>query len=87
MCGQAPICQFCETHIDSQELSLSCIKVKENMKQSELIELDCVKYQDIFGNEEQQLKITKVFQRILEIRTTLRAPAAGLPGLNNLGPD
>ena len=87
MYGQAPICQFCEKHIDSQELSLSCIKVTENMKQSELIELNSVNYQDIFGNEEQQLKITKVFQRILEIRTTLRAPAAGLPGLNNSGPD
>ena len=57
------------------------------MKQSELKELSSVKYQDIFGNEEQQLKITKVFQRILEIWTTLRAPAAGLPGLNNSGPD
>ena len=52
------------------------------MKQSEI---NGVKYQDIFWNKEQQLKITKVFQKILEIRTTLRAPAAGLPGLNNLG--
>ena len=27
MYGQALICHSCETHIDSQELSLSCIKV------------------------------------------------------------
>ena len=87
MHGQAPLCKHCDSHIDSQELSLSCGKVRENMTTTELLELNSVKYEDIFGNEEQQLKITKVFQWILRVRKALSVPAAGLPGLHNLGPD
>ena len=87
MHGQAPLCKHCDLHIDSQELSLSCGKVRENMTTTELLELNSVKYEDIFGNEEQQLKITKVFQWILRVRKALSVPAAGLPGLHNSGPD
>ena len=87
MQGQAPLCKHCDLHIDSQELALSCGKVRENMTETELLELNIVKYEDIFGNEEQQLKITKVFQSILRVRKALSVPADGLPGLHNSGPD
>ena len=84
MHGQAPICKHCDLHIDSQELSLSC---RENMTKTELLELNSVKYEDVFGNEEQQLNITKVFQWILRVRKALSVTAPGLPGLHNSGPD
>ena len=85
--GQTPICKICECHIDSQELALSCEKIKDNLNNKELLELNSLTYQDIYGDEEQQLKITKMYQRILQIRDTLSNPATGLPGLKNLGPD
>ena len=87
MHGQAPVCRLCESHIDSQELSLSYDKIKENLSESEIQGLNSVKYQDIFGNEEQQLKVTKIYQRIIKIQATYSIPAVGLPGLNNWGPD
>ena len=85
--GQTPICKICECHIDSQELALSCEKIKDNLNNKELLELNSLTYQDIYGDEEQQLKITKMYQRILQIRDTLSNPATGLPGLKNSGPD
>ena len=86
MHGQAPLSNHCDLQIDSQELSLSCGKVMENMTTTELLDLNSMRYEDNFGNEEQHLKITKVFQRILRVRKALSVRAAGLPGLHNSVP-
>ena len=85
--GKAPLCKLCGLHIDSQELSLSCEKVKENLTEAELMIINKVKYNDIYREEERQLIITQIFQKILQIRATASIPPASLPGLYNLGPD
>ena len=80
-------CKLCGLHIDSQELSLSSEKVKENLTEAELMIINKVKYNDIYREEERQLIITQIFQKILQIRATASIPPASLPGLYNLGPD
>ena len=44
-----------------------CIKLKQYKKN----ELDSVKYEDIFGDPQQQLQVTKVFQTLICIRERL----------------
>ena len=85
--GKTPLCKLCGLHIDSQELALSCEKVKENLTEADLMIINNVKYKNIYGKEERQLILTQIFQRILQIRATASIPPASLPGLHNSGPD
>ena len=62
---------MCRKNIDSQEHSLICIRIKQELSSSDEELLNSVKYSDIFGNISQQFMVTKMFQRILEIRETL----------------
>ena len=89
MYGKEPPCRVCLTNIDSQEHSLVCSGIKEELTDSELDMLNSLKYSDLFGNESQQFLATKMYQRILEIREFLltKPTRHGLPGQKNSGPD
>ena len=69
--GKEPPCKMCRKSIDSQEHSLTCIRIKQELSSSDEELLNSVKYSDMFGNVSQQFMVTKMFQRILEIRETL----------------
>ena len=47
--------------------------------------LKSVKYIDIFGSPEEQLRITNTYSIIISVREKLREPQQGLPG-HNTGP-
>ena len=87
--GKEPPCRLCLTNNDSQEHSLACSRIKQEYTETEVDMFNSVKYSDIFGNESQQFMVTRMYQRILEIRELiLEKPAPQcLPGHNNLGPD
>ena len=61
---QDNLCPLCGSHNDSQELALTCAIVTQELRQSE----KDVSYQDLFGSLEAQVKITKVFQKVLRLR-------------------
>jgi hypothetical protein len=83
--GKEPLCTLCKTHIDSQENALSCVSILKELTTSEKDLFQTSKYSDLFGGEDEQLKITRVYQIILATRERLQQQ--GLPGPNNLGPD
>ena len=58
-------CPMCEKHDDSQELAMSCEVVKKHINQSELIK---VKYENLYGNVEEQVQFAQVFQKIIKLR-------------------
>ena len=61
-------CPLCAKNIDSQEHALECHVVKKHLESEELNILSQVRYDDIFGTIERQVKITKLFQKIIKIR-------------------
>ena len=87
--GKEPLCRFCKKNIDSEEHALSCYIIKQELSNTELDKLNSIKYSDLFGSENQQLLITKMYQRILEIHQSLiaKSSSVGLPGQNNSGPN
>ena len=69
--GKEPPCKMCRKSIDSQEHSLTCIRIKQELSSSDKELLNSVKYSDMFGSVSQQFMVTKMFQRILEIQESL----------------
>ena len=66
-------CPFkCSNGIDSQEHVLKCHKIVSNMNSYQKMDLNNVKYQDIFANTHKQLEVTKVFQTMIGIRDRLQ---------------
>ena len=61
----------CNTEIDSQEHMLKCHKIRSKLTLVQKDELGQVIYSDLFGNIQQQHRITKVFQFLLRIRDRL----------------
>ena len=61
-------CPMCSKNIDSQEHALECHIIKEHLKPEDINILSLVKYDDIFGNIDRQVPITKIFQTIIKIR-------------------
>ena len=59
---------MCSKNIDSQEHALECHIIKEHLKPEDINILSLVKYDDIFGNIDRQVPITKIFQTIIKIR-------------------
>ena len=84
--GKTPMCK-CGKSVDSQKHVLACELIKQELNDSEKILISEVQYSDIFGSEDQQLNIVKMFQRILKIRASFNLTDKGLPGPNNSGPD
>ena len=56
---------------DSQEHMLKCYKIVSSLNTIKKKKLECVKYEDIFGDPQQQLQVTKVFQTLICIRERL----------------
>ena len=83
-------CQLCKLETDSQEHALSCLTIQHNMNQEDKNMLKGVQYQDIFGDLNSQLQISKVFQTIIRIKRRLLKSAAlhtvAYPGTNS-GPN
>ena len=50
---------------------LKCYKIVSRLNSIQKKELDSVKYEDIFGDPQQQLQVTKVFQTLICIRERL----------------
>ena len=65
-------CFLCEIEADSQEYDLTCHVLKNHLTADHLEQLKSVKYSDIFGNCDQQLKITNIFIHIILQRQQLR---------------
>ena len=74
---------------DSQEHALVCEVIKKELNQNEIEILNKSYYTQIFGNIEDQLNITRMYQISVSIREwPLATPQRqGLPGPDNLGPD
>ena len=61
-------CPLCGKNIDSQEHALECHVVNKHLESEDLNILSQVRYDDIFGTIDRQVKITKLFQKIIKIR-------------------
>ena len=60
-------CDLCCAHVDCQEHLLSCAALRSHVD----IPHD-VLYSDIFGNTDQQLRIVKIFKKLLRVREILQ---------------
>ena len=85
---QDNLCQVCKSgEVDSQEHALSCIVLKEQLNQEQKIALKRANYQDIFGDLQAQLCITKLFQTLIRIKRRLLQPVdqpnSAYPGINS----
>ena len=61
------LCPLCGSHIDSQELALTCDYVTQRFSLTEKY----VNYEDIFGNVDSQVRISKLFQKVIKLRENL----------------
>ena len=65
-------CPFkCTNKIDSQEHILKCDKIILHLDKTQQESLDNVKYEDLFGNFNEQFNVTKVFQALIKVREGL----------------
>ena len=62
------LCPLCGSHNDSQEFALTCVNVTQELSQSE----KDVMYEDLFGSLDALVKITKLFQKVLQLRDSPR---------------
>ena len=69
------LCPLCRNHIDSQELALSCEAVAHKLSSAE----KDVRYSDLFGAADAQLRAAKLFQKLLQIRQDLLSRDQGSP--------
>ena len=84
--GKSPPCKLlCGKGTDSQRHALYCTEIIRKLTNEELNSINQLNYSYLFGSMEEQLQITIIYQRILEIRAA--ADETGLPGPNNSGPD
>ena len=88
MHGKAPVCRLCHSFQDSQEHALACKVIIAHLSQTERTMLNETEYAQLFGNVEDQEKVTRMFQLIISLRERLLGSTLnqGLPGLDNLGP-
>ena len=84
--GKSPPCKLlCGKGTDSQRHALYCTEIIRKLTNEELNSINQLNYSYLFGSKEEQLQITIIYQRILEIQAA--ANKTGLPGPNNSGPD
>ena len=88
MYGKEPACRLCFRYQDSQEHALTCEVIKANLSQAQCALLNDTDYAQLFGNVEDQEKVTRMFQIIVSLREKLLTipHIQGLPGLDNSGP-
>ena len=63
-------CELCKQEPDTQEHALCCPVVHQHVKIEEGI-----KYGDLFSSPEKQLRVTKIYNQIIELRERLLEPA------------
>ena len=63
-------CELCKQEPDTQEHALCCPVVHQHVKIEEGI-----KYGDLFSSPEKQLRVTKIYNQIIELRERLQEPA------------
>ena len=84
---QDNLCQLCKSGVDSQEHALSCIVLNGQLNQEDKATLRRVDYQDIFGDLQAQLCITKLYQTLIRIKRRLLKPVdqptSAYPGINS----
>ena len=87
--GKKPLCHICSEHIDSQEKALTCEGILKELNTTEQEMFQEAKYSDLFGGEDEQLRITRVFEIVMTTRERLLGNHCrkGLPGPHNSGPD
>ena len=66
---ECKLCPVCQEENDSQEHALSCRATSQKLKDI----TKEVKYEDLFGDLDRQLKVAKVYQSIIKLRTSLLA--------------
>ena len=66
--GKSPPCKLCDKGIDSPCHALSCEAIIRNLTPTELILINQSHYSHLDGSIEEQLNITLIYSRILEIR-------------------
>ena len=78
------LCPLCQQENDTQEHALSC-KVSA---QKLTVQEKEIKYEDLFGTLDDQLKIVKVYQKLLNLRKSLNPEEPGTAdrGTRNTGP-
>ena len=65
--GKEPPCRLCEKYVDSQEHALLCDVIVKELTENQNQILNRTQYSDIFGNVEEQERITKMYQIIISI--------------------
>ena len=74
-------CKICQGYEDSQEDAILCEKLRDSLPIMNRQLLEQVKYSDLFSNIHDQLRITIVYQLLIEARERIRdTPRVGLPG-------
>ena len=78
------LCPLCRKEDDSQEHALTCEVSAQKLNRQEKE----IKYNDLFGTLDEQLKIVKVYQKLLILRktTTSVEPGPADRGTRNTGP-
>ena len=61
-------CPMCGKDVDSQSHALACQVVAQHFTEEEKESLSIISYDDIFGNIDQQVAITKMFNKIISIK-------------------
>ena len=85
LCGKTHMCK-CGKAIDSQSHALACELIIIELTENKLNTFNNLKYSDLYGSEDQQYSIIKIFQRILQIQASTVPSTTGLPRPNNSGP-
>ena len=67
-------CPVCNINSDTQQHALLCTELKNYIKKEDLVSLSGVVYTDIFSDTLKQLKVTQVFDMIIQTRVRLRTP-------------
>ena len=78
-------CPLCKLGPDSQKHALSCNIIAEHLNQQEKITIQNITYKYIFGDVNEQLKITSIYQTIIRIKKKLikNTQSTAYPGINS----
>ena len=64
---------LCKSSLDTQEHALHCQSIPKHLTTERKELLSAVEYEDIFRDTHKQLRITKVYQSIIQTREKLQA--------------
>ena len=67
-------CAVCKINSDTQQHAHLCTKVNNYIKKEDLVSLNGVAYTDIFSDTLKKVKVTQVFDMIIQTRVRLRTP-------------